>query len=53
MNWDAVSAIAEVVGTIVVIASLVCLALQIRQGNQIALAESERELLENWASAIS
>jgi hypothetical protein len=53
LNWDAVSAIAEVVGTVVVIASLIYLAAQIRQGNQMALAESERELLENWANAIS
>lgn len=53
MNWDAVSAVAEVIGVIVVIMSLVYFAAQVRQGNQMALAESERELLENWAAAIS
>jgi len=53
MNWDAVAAIADVAGVVLVIVSLVYLAVQVRQGNQMALAESERELLENWANAVS
>ncbi len=34
MNWDAVSAIAEVVGVIAVVVSLIYLALQVRQNTQ-------------------
>ena len=53
MNWEAVSALTEVLGVALVIVSLVYLAIQVRQGNQMALAESERELLENWANAVA
>jgi hypothetical protein len=53
MNWEAISAIAEVFGVALVVVSLIYLATQVKQSNQMALAESERELLENWAQAIS
>jgi len=53
MNWEALSAIADLVGVALVIVSLIYLATQIRQSNQMALAESERELLENWANAVT
>jgi len=53
MNWDAISAVADVVGVALVVVSLAYLAVQVRQSNQMALAESERELLEDWAHAIS
>lgn len=53
MNWDAIGAIAEVFGVGLVVVSLIYLAAQVKQSNQMALAESERELLENWAQAIS
>jgi len=53
MNWDAISAVADVAGVALVVVSLIYLAIQVRQSNQMALAESERELLENWAHAIS
>ncbi len=46
MNWDAVGAIAEIVGAIAVIASIVYLATQIRSNSAIARAESQRELLD-------
>ena len=36
MNWDAVSAVAEVVGAIGLIISIGYLGLQVRQGNQVA-----------------
>ncbi len=52
MNWDAIGAIADIVGVVLVIVSLVYLAMQVRQSNQMALAESERELLENWVNAV-
>ena len=38
MNWDALSAIAEMVGVVVIIASLIYVAVQIRQNNDIARA---------------
>lgn len=53
MNWDALSAVADVIGVLLVVVSLVYLAIQVRQSNQMALAESERELLENWANAVA
>lgn len=53
MNWDALNAVAEVIGVILVVVSLIYLAAQVKQSNQMALAESERELLGNWAQAIS
>jgi hypothetical protein len=46
MNWDAVSAIAEVVGLIVVVASLIYLAAQIRQ-NTNAIQSGTREAFLN------
>jgi hypothetical protein len=53
MNWDALSAVADVIGVVLVVVSLIYLAIQVRQSNQMALAESERELLENWANAVA
>ena len=53
MNWEAVAAIADVIGVVLIVISLVYLATEIRQSNQMALAESERELLENWANAVA
>ena len=53
MNWEALSAIADIVGVVLLLVSLVYLAMQIRQSNEMALAESERELLENWANAVA
>ncbi|MGB5211621.1 MAG: hypothetical protein WBP60_13965 [Gammaproteobacteria bacterium] len=53
MNWEAVSAISEVIGVLLVVVSLAYLAIQVRQSNEMALAESERELLENWANAVA
>jgi len=53
VNWEAIGAIANVLAVLLVIPSLVYLAVQVRQSNQMALAESERELLENWANAIA
>jgi hypothetical protein len=42
MNWDAIGAIAEVVGAAGVIITLLYLALQIRRSNQLANVESNR-----------
>ena len=53
MNWEALSAVADIVGVVLVVVSLVYLAMQIRQSTEMALAESERELLEHWANAVA
>jgi hypothetical protein len=44
MNWEAISAIGEAVGGIAVIASLIYLAVQIRQSRQLERAASIREM---------
>lgn len=48
MNWDAIGAIAEVVGVATILLSLIYVAVQIRQNNKIAQAEAERDLLHHW-----
>ena len=42
MNWDALGAIAELLGAAGVIITLTYLALQIRRSNALSLAESQR-----------
>jgi hypothetical protein len=42
VNWDAVGALAEAVGAAGVIATLGCLAIQIRRSNLLGTAESNR-----------
>lgn len=44
MNWDAISTIAEIVGATGVIASLVYLAIQIRQNTLVTRAETTKDL---------
>jgi hypothetical protein len=41
MNWDAIAAVGELVGSLAVIASLLYLAIQIRTSNRIARGESQ------------
>ena len=48
MNWDAIAAIAEVIGVITIVASLVYVAAQIRQNNKLATAEAIREIYGSW-----
>nr|MDJ0879585.1 hypothetical protein [Halieaceae bacterium] len=45
MNWDAIGAIAEVLGAVAVLVTLIYLSLQIRLSNRLAEAESQRELM--------
>ena len=45
MNWDAIGAIAEVLGALAVLVTLLYFSLQIRQSNKLAEAESQRELM--------
>lgn len=45
MNWDAVGAIAELVGALAVVISLLYLASQLRQSNQLAKRNAVQQLL--------
>jgi hypothetical protein len=44
MNWDAVGAIAEVIGTLTVVASVIYLGAQVRQTNKLGQASAQREV---------
>ena len=48
MNWDAVSAIGEVFGGLLVLATLLFLAHQIRQSNRLGQAEAQRDWFAKW-----
>ena len=48
MNWDAIGAVAELLGAIGVILSLLYLAAQIRQNSRATRVETERYLNEAW-----
>jgi len=52
MNWDAIGAAAEIVGSAAVLLTLVYLAVQMRQNSTIAMAESARELSRQWDDAL-
>ena len=47
MNWQAVSAIAEVVGVIAVVVSLIYLAIQIRQNTKVSRAATRQAIAES------
>jgi hypothetical protein len=48
MNWEAVGAISELVGAIIVVATLFFLAQQVRQANKLGTAAAEREWFDGW-----
>ncbi len=48
MNWVAIEALGDIVGTFAVVVSLVYLARQLRQVNKISKAEAEREWFQSW-----
>ncbi len=57
MNWEAISAIAEAVGLIVIVASLIYISLQTKQANDHATASSEigfmegvNDVFKGWAT---
>ena len=52
MNWEAIATIAEIVGAAGVIASLIYLAIQIRQSTKVARAETTKDLYLASRSAI-
>lgn len=47
MNWEATSAIAEIIGVIAVVVSLVYLAVQIRQNTKVAKAATRQAIAES------
>jgi len=44
MNWEAIGAVGEIIGAIAVVVSLVYLASQLRQGNELARENAYRDL---------
>jgi hypothetical protein len=55
MNWDAISAIADILGTVVVGITLVYLGAQVRQGNILAKSQARQVMIEEqhtelWAA---
>ncbi len=48
MNWEAVGAVGEMLGAAIVIVSLIVLALELRQANQIARFTASRQLMRRF-----
>ena len=48
MNWDAIGAVAEIVGALTILLSVIYVAVQLRQSNTIAQGEAERDLHNHW-----
>lgn len=56
MNWDAIGAVGEIAGGLVVIVSILYLARQIKENSRIAKAESQRTLLDTahiWSNLVT
>jgi len=53
MEWNAVMAVAEILGVMLLVVSLIYVSIQLKQNNQLARAESERDLLRDWNQEIS
>jgi len=52
MNWDAIGAIAELGGAIAVVATIVYLSLQVRQGNLLAKSQARQRMVEHAQSEL-
>lgn len=52
MNWDAISAISQIVGVIVVVVTLIYLAAQVRQGNVFAKLQVRQRMIEQAESEL-
>lgn len=46
LNWEAISAVGEILGVIVVVITLIYLAAQVRQGNLFAKAQARQRMVE-------
>ena len=49
MNWDAIAAVAETIGAVAVVASLIYVATQMRQSNRIGIRETRSALIAHGA----
>lgn len=48
MNWDAVGAIGEILGAVVVLLTLIYLAVQVKRSNEIARFNSSKDLMNQF-----
>jgi len=46
MNWDAIGAVGEIIGAVVVVFSLLYLAIQVRQANALARGQTHQRMVE-------
>ena len=53
MNWEAIGSIAEVVGAVGVVVSLLYLAFQVRQANKNQVVDSQQRLARTWGDHTS
>jgi hypothetical protein len=53
MDWNAIMAVAEILGVVLLVVSLIYVSIQLKQNNQLARAESERDILRDWNHEIS
>lgn len=53
MDWNAIMAVAEILGVVLLVVSLIYVSVQLKQNNQLARAESERDILRDWNQEIS
>ena len=52
MNWEAISALAQIFGVIVVVITLIYLAAQVRQGNLFAKSQARQRMIEQAQSEL-
>lgn len=52
MNWEAISAVSQIVGVIVVVVTLIYLAAQVRQGNIFAKLQARQRMIEQAESEL-
>ena len=52
MNWDAISAVSQILGLIVVVVTLIYLAAQVRQGNVFAKLQARQRMIEQAESEL-
>ena len=50
MNWEAIGAIGELFGGVVVVLTIIYLSQQVRQSNKFAKAEAERDIQSQWTA---
>lgn len=52
MNWDAVGALAETIGAVAVVSTILYLAIQVRDGRKSAESDAIDQLVSGWSEAI-